>query len=319
MDTLNKNKHTMRKYCGVLLFFPLFFLGGYPSDLFSGAQEKITGEKEAPCFQILKEGDLFNKLDGQPTLELDAGEEVSLRLIAGRVSRKLAVPPSGWMRISVLEKGNRVKDLPESFYLGYRLLNFGPFLYWMIGEYTGGANCCVRYHFFGRAANGFLQYLGGTPGSMSSLDDESFLCRNGQIYLRDQDIRFLHFHTIQATSRLVFAIYYRLTPGNIIVDNKPFRQEYLQELQNVEDEIKDLLKESRSMPASILRERKDSGSFSDDLGQLLVKKAILRLFAGEENKAWSILEEDIRLSYQTTRGFGQIKDEIKRIVKKGLN
>jgi len=308
-------RHTAWRSLGILLAIGLLFWGGLPFDASSEAQEQKTGQTEADCIQILKEDNLSAKLSGRPTLDLDAEEEVSLRLIAGRMSRKDMEPLPGWMRISVLERGNRVKDLAESFYLNYRLFASGPSLYWMIGESTGGTNCCLRYHFFGRAANGFLRYLGVTPGSMGSLGTGSFLCRNGQIYLRDQDIRFLYFHTPQASSRLIFDIYYRLTPLNIIVDNKPFRQEILLELKNVEREIGDLLKKGRSVPVAIIRERKEFGLFSDDLGELLVKKAILNLIAGEENSVWLVLEEDIRQYYQTTRGFSQIRDEIKRILK----
>ncbi len=313
------SSHTIRKYYAAFLALGLSIWGGAPFDFLSEAQEKTAGQTEAGCLRTLKEDDLSDKLGGQSFIDLDVGEEVSLRIIAGRTSRKLAGPPSGWMKISVLERGNRVRDLPESFYLDYKLLVSGPYLYWMIGEYTGGAYCCVRYHFFGRAPNGFLQYLGVTLGSVGSLDDEPFLCRSEGIYLRGQDTRFMNFHTPQAATRLIFDIYYRLTPASIIVDDRPFRREFLRELEKVEFEIQELLENRQSIPASIFLERKEFGFFSDDLGELLVKKAVLNLNAGEESRAWSVLDEDIRRYYQTTRGFAQIKEEIKRILKKGIH
>jgi hypothetical protein len=298
-----------------LLFFLFIFGAAAVPEVFSATQEQKAGEPEAGCFQLLTGDDLSAKIQGPSTINLDADEGVTFRLTRGRTSRKQTEPHAGWMRISVLERGKRVTDLPESRYGSYGILASGDDRYWMIREYTGEQFCCLRYHFFGRGENRSLQYLGATQESPPGLEGETFLCRDGQVYLKIQDIRFLHFHTPQVKSRLVFAIHYRLSPVNIAIDNKPFREEYLRERLKTEQEIQTLVEKRQSTPVSILLERKESGFFADDLGQLLVKKAVLHLFAGEEIKAWSTLEKDIEHHYQTIKGSAQIRAEIKRILR----
>ncbi len=61
-------------------------------------------------------------------------------------------------------------------------------------------------------------------------------------------------------------------------------------------------------------QNKAAAFFSDEAGQLLVKRSLLYLYAGEDRNAWSTLEQGVRQHHGSTRGLGRIKSEIKRIL-----
>ena len=148
------------------------------------------------CFRILSEDDLVCRTEYCPGT-FDAGGGVRFRMSPGLSERKLMGPPVTWMSIAVLDGDAPVRDLPNSFYIGYAHLAQGDARYWMLGEYTGGMHCCARYHFFSRPASGqALRYLATTAGSAQGIDEEPFLCRGGALYLEDWDTRFLSFHAL---------------------------------------------------------------------------------------------------------------------------
>jgi hypothetical protein len=219
------------------------------------------------------------------------------------------------MRVSVLERDSLIKELPDSFYLGYALLKSPASLFWMIEEYSGGMHCCARYHFFARSArHGSLNYLGATDGSSEGLDESPFICRDGKIYFKDTDIRFLYFHTPYVNSILAIPTYYRVDDSSITVDNRPFKGEFLEAVHEIEKELPDTLRHRSGKPTSILA-KNGSGFFSDELAQLLVKRAILYLYAGEERKAWITFDRDVMKYYGTKRNLERIKSEIRKIMK----
>jgi hypothetical protein len=157
--------------------------------------------------------------------------------------------------------------------------------------------------------------VGSTLGSSVGVEEEPFLCRDGAIYLKDFDIRFLYFHTPYAQSRLEVPIYYRLTPSSLLIDNRPFTKEYLEETASLDREIKNLLARRKKKPLSVLQGKAGSAFFSDELGQLLVKQTLLYLYAGDDRNAWGILDRGVKQHYGSTKGLEQIKSEIKKILK----
>ena len=272
---------------------------------------------EEDCFRILSEDDLVCRSEYCPGT-FDAGDGVGFRMAPGLSERKLMGPPVTWMTITVLDGNVPVLDLPDSFYIGYVHLAQGDARFWMIGEYTGGMHCCARYHFFSRPAPGqALGYLGATAGSAEGIDEEPFLCRGGALYLEDRDTRFLYFHTPYAQSRLILPTYYRLTPSSMSVDNRPFRNRYLDEAKAIDAEIKQAVSKRTSRPAALLLGKDQGEFFSDAAGQLLVKRTLLYLYARQDKTAWQTLERDVRKLYRQDGGLKKIRAEILKILAEG--
>ena len=269
------------------------------------------------CLKILSEEDLVCRAEYCPGV-FDARDGVSFRMAPGVSHRKLMGPPVTWMNVTVLDGDRPVLDLPDSFYIGYALLAQGDVRYWMIGEYTGGMHCCARYHFFSRQAPGkALHYLGATAGSAQGIDEEPFSCRDGTLYLEDGDTRFLYFHTPYAQSLLMIPTHYRLTPSSVSVDNLPFRSRYLEEVKAVEADLNRAVSKRTSRPAALLLGKDKSEFFSDETGQLLVKRTLLYLYARQEKTAWQTLERDARKLYRQDSGVKRIRTEIKKILAEG--
>jgi hypothetical protein len=276
----------------------------------------VSGTEE-DCFRILSEDDLVCRTEYCPGA-FDAGGGVRFRMSPGLSERKLMGPPVTWMTITVLDGDAPVRDLPDSFYIGYAQLAQGDARYWMIGEYTGGMHCCARYHFFSRPAPGqALRYLGATAGSAEGIDEEPFLCRNGALYLEDWDTRFLYFHTPYAQSLLILPTHYRLTPSSMSVDNLPFRSRYLEEVKAVEADINEAVSKRTSRPAALLLGKDKGEYFSDEAGQLLVKRTILYIYARQEKTAWKSLERDAKKLYRQDSGLKRIRTEIQKILAEG--
>ncbi len=138
-----------------------------------------TGGAQEGCFTVLAADDLDCRPGACPGTH-DAGGGVKFVLSPGLPGKKLLGPPASWMKISVLDGDLTVRELHESYYLGYARLDHNGSGYWMIGEYTGGMHCCARYHFFARPSPGSpLRYIGTTAGSAQLIDEQPFSCRSG--------------------------------------------------------------------------------------------------------------------------------------------
>jgi hypothetical protein len=116
-------------------------------------------------------------------------------------------------------------------------------------------------------------------------------------------------------SRLEVPIYYRLTPSSLLIDNRPFTKQYLKERASLDREIEDLLVSRKKKPVSVFQGKTGSPFFSDELGQLLVKQALLYLYAGDDRNAWGTLDRGVKQHYRSTKRLEQIKSEIKEILK----
>jgi hypothetical protein len=218
-------------------------------------------------------------------------------------------------RLVILDKGLPVMTLPPSFYLDSQRLDAAPAVYWQIGEYTGGAHCCDKFHFWVRPQPGQpVRYLGATAGSEGGPPGRKrpFILRDGQIYFPDADIRFAYFHTSYGGSILFFPCFYRLTTQSLSIDNEKFKDEYLQLAAGVQKEIRTALGSIKTRQNYILDGK--LGFFSDNLGQLLIKRTILYLYARQEQKAWQTLDRDVKRYYRYDTGLKNIKHEIKVIL-----
>jgi hypothetical protein len=250
-------------------------------------------------------------LEGKPTATVNAGGGVTLGLATadGRFGQDL----------SIMADGRQVQKLEGGRFMACARLEAGPITYWAIGEFTGGAHCCGQFAFLARAAAGQpVRYLGQTTGYNGGPRDfpGSFSARQGQIYFESFDNRFDYFHASHADSLLVNVpeTYYRLSPTAITVDNLPFKDVYMKEVAAVNQKIRRQATPQDGKANAILKPGFAPGFenmiFSDTLGQLLVKRTILYLYAREDQKAWDTLKRDVSRYYLTSAWVPQLQAEI---------
>ena len=157
----------------------------------------------------------------------------------------------------------------------------------------------------------------GDPG----ISRGSFISRQGQLYFESFDNRFDYFHASHADSLLVNVpqTYYRLTPAGLSVDNLPFKDVYMKEAAAVDAKIRRQGTPQDGKGETILMPGFSPGfetmMFSDTLGQLLVKRTILYLYAREDKLAWDTLRRDVSRYYLTSSWVPQLQAEILKTLK----
>ena len=270
-------------------------------------------ELAAPAPAVIN---LERALEGKPTATVNAGGGVTLVLATagGQFGQNL----------TVMADGRQVQKLEGGRFIACARLEAGPITYWAIAEFTGGAHCCGQFAFLARAAAGQpVRYLGQTTGYNGGPRDfpGSFIARQGQIYFESFDNRFDYFHASHADSLLVNVpeTYYRLTPAAITVDNLPFKEVYVKEAAAVNQKIRQQATPQDGKVKAILRPGLAPGfentMFSDTLGQLLVKRTILYLYARQDQLAWDTLRRDVSRYYLTSAWVPQLQQEILKTLK----
>jgi hypothetical protein len=250
-------------------------------------------------------------LEGKPTASVNAGGGVTLKLTTagGRFGQDL----------TIMADGRQIQKLEGGRFMACARLEAGPITYWALAEFTGGAHCCGQFAFLARAAAGQpVRYLGQTVGYNGGPRDfpGSFISRQGQLYFESYDNRFDYFHASHAESLLVNMpeTYYRLSPTAITVDNRPFKDVYMKEAAAVDGKIRRQAKPQDGKAQAILKPGFSPGfenlMFSDTLGQLLVKRTILYLYAREDQKAWDTFKRDVSRYYLTSDWVPQLQQEI---------
>jgi hypothetical protein len=259
---------------------------------------------------------LENLLTGGKTARLEVGGGVTLELAAG----------PGMMRqnLTILAEGRPLKQLEGGRFIACARLEAGPATYWAISQFTGGAHCCGQFDFLARAAAGQpVRYLGHTRGYNGGPRDFPglFQYRQGQLYFESYDNRFDYFHASHADCLLVNVprFYYHLTPTAIRVDNTPFKDVYLKEVAAVDQKIHREAAPQDVKLDAILRPGSQPGfenmGFSDILGQLLVKRTILYLYAREDQQAWDTFNRDVARYYRTSDWVPQLRQEILKLMR----
>lgn len=263
--------------------------------------------------QVFSEFDLSARLEGKKEAVIDAGQGLVLRLTA---------PPQGPFgeKIALEADGRQVAEIEGGTFEECLGVREGTALYWIISEYTGGAHCCAVYHFFGRAGpQKPIRNLGKTKGHNGGPRPirEALVEQKGALFFTDLDNRFDYFHASHADSMLVNlpARHYQLTPAGIRVNNLPFRARYLEQAEETQKEIQQALKKRRARPPAILKPGFGSGfeglNFSDELGQLLVKRTVYLLFARDQT-AWQTFSRDVARYYRSPRYLPQLKADIRK-------
>jgi hypothetical protein len=250
-------------------------------------------------------------LEGKTTATVNAGGGVTLILATaeGRFGQDL----------TIMADGRPVQKLEGGRFMACARLEAGPITYWAISEFTGGAHCCGQFAFLARAAAGQpVRYLGQTTGYNGGPRDfpGSFSARQGQLYFESFDNRFDYFHTSHADSLLVNVpeTYYHLSPTAISVDNLPFKDVYMKEVAAVNQKIRRQATPRDGKANAILKPGFSPGfenmMFADTLGQLLVKRTILYLYAREDQFAWDTLKRDVSRYYLSSAWVPQLQAEI---------
>ncbi len=260
--------------------------------------------------------DLEHVLAGKSTATVNAGGGVTLGLAV--------VDGSFRQDLTILADGRQVQKLEGGKFIACARLERGPVTYWAISEFTGGAHCCGQFAFLARAAAGQpVRYLGQTQGYNGGPRDfpGSFTSRQGQLYFESFDNWFDYFHASHADCLLVNVprSYFRLTPTALTVDNIPFKQEYMHEAAAVDQKISQQAAPQDGKAEAILRQGSAPGfentMFFDSLGQLLVKRTILYLYAREDKLAWDTFKRDVSRYYQTSAWVPQLQQEILKTLK----
>ena len=255
-------------------------------------------------------------LEGKSTATVDAG---------GGVTLALAAVEGGFRQdLTILADGRQVRKLEGGKFIACARIEAGPITYWAISEFTGGAHCCGQFAFLARAAAGQpVRYLGQTEGYNGGPRDfpGSFTYRQGQLYFESFDNWFDYFHASHADCLLVNVprSFYRLTPTAITVDNIPFKQEYMNEAAAVDGKIRQQATPQDGKAEAILRPGSAPGfenmMFFDTLGQLLVKRTILYLYAREDQVAWETFRRDVARYYRTSAWVPQLQQEINQTLR----
>jgi hypothetical protein len=254
-------------------------------------------------------------LEGKRTASVDAGGGVTLELVG--------VAAHWRQNLTILADGRKLEELEGGRFMACARVEAGPATYWAISEFTGGAHCCGQFFFLARGASSEkVRYLGKTTGYNGGPRDfpGSFKYQQGHNYFEGFDDRFDYFHASHADSMLVNVprFYYRLSPTALTVDNLPFKEVYLKEAAGVDQQVRQQAHRQGPKPEAILRGGYQAGfegmTFSDNLGQLLVKRTILYLYAREDRTAWDTFKRDVQRAYRTTVWVPELQQEIKKIL-----
>jgi len=263
---------------------------------------------------VFSEIDLSSRLEGKKEVSVEAGEGLVLHLTA---------PPTGPFGEKLLLEADdrRLGKIKGGKFEAILGLKKGAASYWIISEYSGGAHCCGVYHFFGRSGPGEpIKYLGKTEGHNGGPVSirEALVERGGALFFTDLDNRFDYFHASHAGSMLVNLPkrHYQLSPVGIRVNNLPFKGVYLKQAEETQGEIQQVLDKRQVRPPAILEKGFGSGfeglNFSDELGQLLVKRTVYLLYARENQKAWQGFSRDVARYYQSSQYVPQLKADIQK-------
>lgn len=205
----------------------------------------------------------------------------------------------------------------EALFFSFARVEFGASRYWILAGFTGGAHCCTFYLIFCRPSPGqplkLLKHNAEHDGEPEDLQG-AFLVQDGQLYFRDWDIRFDYFFSSHGDSLLTRfpARHWLLTPNGVTLNNLPFKASYLAAVPEVERELARAVAQRTRKPPAILKKEDFGWAFSDEVGQLLVKRTILLLYAREEARAWQALGDGVQKYYQSSRGLAELTRALKQ-------
>jgi hypothetical protein len=219
-------------------------------------------------------------------------------------------------RLTVWDRGVKLKEIRTSgWFLGFSRQETAAATYWLLEDFSGGAHCCFRQHFFCRpAVQAPVKFLGAL--NLGNAGEETYQkqlqCRDGQAILQGYDDRFAYFMTSYALSGVMFfPRFHRVSAEGLKLVNGQFKPAYLEEINKIEGYIKEELPKRHRRPPAILSGTGADGLLADDLAILLTARTINYLCAREENRAWQTLEQDVARYYRSKEGLKYLQQEIK--------
>lgn len=240
--------------------------------------------------------------------------------ITVRVKRHEGAWPGGDV-LTVTAGATTLLEIEGGLFETAALYRYAGSFHLVVAEYTGGAHCCGQYHVFSRASVGDAwRYLGvtGAENGGPSMAWSAIVERDGSLYLREMDNRFDYFHACHACSLLVNMgpQHSLITPTGLVPDDRAFRDDYLARAGETDAMIDEQPRARTRKPRAILDDpgKGIEAVFVDDLGQLLVKRTILLLRAGENTRAWRELSDDVKAFYQSQDGIELLFAEISELL-----
>jgi hypothetical protein len=239
-----------------------------------------------------------------------------------RVDRSAEGLPFGEV-LTVTGGGGKIFESEGGVFETAALVRSGGSFHLVVTEYTGGAHCCGQYHVFSRGGPQAAWLHVGTTGAENGGPMPAWsvlLEKGGNLYLKEWDNRFDYFHACHACSRLVnlgpqFTL---IGPSKLEPANDAFRDVYQELAAAAEEEItaEAATRLKRSAAILIKKPGGDEPEFTDELGQLLVKRTVLLLRAGEEERAWDAFVADVARFFLSAEGAELLREEITEMLGK---
>jgi hypothetical protein len=276
----------------------------------------IAAAEEPARLEVLARVNLRTIQPGAPVATAYMGAGITVR-----VKRHEGEWPGGDV-LTVIRGRTKLVETESGLYETAALYRFAGAYHLVVAEYTGGAHCCGQYYVFGRTAEDRTwRYLGATGAENGGPSPawNVIVLKDGRLYLQEMDNRFDYFHACHACSLLgnMGPQYSLLTPTGLVPDDGPFRKRYL-ELAAEADAAVAVEANGRSKKPRAILDAPAKGieaAFVDDLGQLLVKRTVFYLRAGEDERAWWELSADVRRFYQTVDGVELLEREITELLR----
>lgn len=277
----------------------------------------LTAAAEEPArLEVLARVNLRTIQPGAAVASASMGAGITVK-----VKRHEGAWPGGDV-LTVLDGTTKLVEAESGLFETTALYRYAGAYTLVVAEYTGGAHCCGQYHVFGRAAEDRTwRYLGATGaengGPLPAW--RVIVPKDGRLYLQEMDNRFDYFHACHACSLLgnMGPQYSLITPTGLVPDDGAFRDRYLELASEADAEVAAEASGRSKMPRAILDApaKGIDAAFVDDLGQLLVKRTVFYLRAGEDERAWRELSGDVRKYYETMDGVELLEREITELLR----
>ncbi len=282
--------------------------------------EAPAGAQTPECPRLAAQVDLntlaWRNHEGEQRGKVEAGQGVILVM----EPLKPADPETGDQnRLTVWDRGIKVKEIRTSgWFMGFSRQEAASVTYWLLEDFSGGAHCCFRQHFFCRPAGQVpVKFLGainlGNAGEETY--KEQFQCQDGKVILKSHDDRFAYFMTSYAQSGVMFfPRFHQISPEGLKLVNGQFKKAYLEEIKKIEGYIREELPKRSSPPPAILSGTGEEGLLADDLAILLTARTLNYLCAREADQAWQTLEQDAARFYRSKQGLEYLRRQIIKVM-----
>lgn len=248
--------------------------------------------------------------------EVQAGRLSVIVPMGAGITVKLTRPEDSILGQSLrIMHANRVvyKEDEGGAYESAALYKYGDRFYLVVGSYSGGAHCCGGYLICLRndSTTGWIHVgeAGGENGGPMNASQVLFE-HDGKIWLRTLNNDFDGFHSGHAQSSLInaFPEFWEIRDtGGVRRERVVFRDNYLSEVLDASNEIKAALRVRKGVPEAILD---SGGDFEDEVGQLLVRRAVLTIYAGEIDRAKSEFMSSVKQMYRSAAGAEKLWAEL---------